>query len=273
MGQPDRSRAAGSADDELTYLTYLKVPQLLSLQQLRSEPPHPEELHFIVVHQALELWFKLLLHDVERVVAALDADDWAGTLVLLRRVNDVMTTGLDQMRSLHDMPPWSLQQFRSYLGTASGLQSVQFRELELLSGLRDPAYLKALETFCGGRLPPVLRARLQQRSLAEAHAAAALRLGITGGGGSWADFYADPACHGAFYVVCESLVDYDERWIRWRNEHVTLVERSLGARVRGTAGTALSYLQRTTRYRYFPQLWELRNELSLRGGGQLVDRG
>ncbi|MDQ3344389.1 MAG: tryptophan 2,3-dioxygenase family protein, partial [Actinomycetota bacterium] len=100
------------ADEELHYLTYLKVPQLLSMQQLRSEPPHPEELHFIIVHQAIELWFKLLLHDLERIIAALDADDWAGTLVLLRRVNDVMETGLDQMRSLHDMPPWSLQQFR-----------------------------------------------------------------------------------------------------------------------------------------------------------------
>ncbi len=256
-------------DEELTYLTYLRVGELLSLQHLRSQPPHPEELHFIVVHQSLELWFKLLLHDLERIVAALDADDWAGTLVLLRRVNDVMAFGLDQMRSLHDMPPWSLQQFRSYLGTASGLQSVQFRELELLSGLREPAHLKALASFSGGQLPPQLRRRLEQRSLAEAHADAARRLGIR----DWADFYTDPGPDGAFYVVCESLVDYDERWIRWRNEHVTLVERTLGARVRGTAGTAISYLERTTRYRYFPHLWDLRNDLSVRGGGELVDRG
>ncbi len=265
------------ADEELNYLTYLKVPQLLSMQQLRSEPPHPEELHFIIVHQAIELWFKLLLHDLERIIAALDADDWAGTLVLLRRVNDVMETGLDQMRSLHDMPPWSLQQFRSYLGTASGLQSVQFRELELLSGLREPAHLKALAAFSGGRLQPDLEARLAQRSLAEAHADAAARLGIGNGGAaghagrSWADFYADPGSDAIFYVVCESLVDYDERWIRWRTEHVTLVERTLGARIRGTAGTAIGYLERTTRYRYFPHLWDLRNELSVRGGGELVD--
>ena len=262
------------ADEELNYLTYLQVPQLLSMQRLRSDPPHPEELHFMIVHQALELWFKLLLHDLERIIAALDADDWAGTLVLLRRVNDVMTTGLDQMRSLHDMPPWSLQQFRSYLGTASGLQSVQFRELELLSGLREPAHLKALAAFSGGRLPPDLEARLAQRSLAEAHADAAVRLSVgEHGSRTWADFYADPGPNATFYVVCESLVDYDERWIRWRNEHVTLVERTLGARVRGTAGTAISYLERTTRYRYFPHLWDLRNELSVRGGGELVDDG
>jgi tryptophan 2,3-dioxygenase len=253
--------------DALTYGSYLRIDDLLSLQHLQSDPPHPEELHFIVVHQALELWFKLLLHDLERVIGHLDADDWPGALVLLRRVNDVMETGLDQMRSLHDMPPWSLQQFRSYLGTASGLQSVQFRELELLSGLRDPAYLKALEVFSGGALPDVLERRLAQRSLSEAHAEAAARLGIT----DWADFYTDPGEHGAFFVLCESLVDYDDRWVRWRNEHILLVERSLGARTRGTAGTAITYLERTVRYRYFPALWDLRNELSLRAGGELVD--
>lgn len=265
------------ADDELTYLSYLKIPQLLSLQELRSQPPHPEELHFIIVHQALELWFKLLLHDLERIIAALDADDWPGALVLLRRVNDVMVTGLDQMRSLHDMPPWSLHRFRSYLGTASGLQSEQFRELELLSGLRDETYLKALRIHADGELPAALQARLQQRSLAEAHADAAARLGIGTGDSaaeviaSWADFYADPGPHGAFYVLCEALVDYDERWVRWRNEHVTLVERTLGPRTRGTAGTALPYLRRTVAYRYFPVLWDLRHDLAVRGGGELVD--
>ncbi|MGH3665886.1 MAG: tryptophan 2,3-dioxygenase family protein [Egibacteraceae bacterium] len=258
------------ADPELNYLTYLKVPQLLSLQQLRSQPPHPEELHFIVVHQALELWFKLLLHDLERTIGALDADDWPGALVLLRRINDIMTTGLDQMRSLHDMPPLSLHEFRSYLGTASGLQSVQFRELELLSGLRDPAYLRALRSFSDGELAPELQRRMEQRSLAEAHADAGRRLGIAQRS-HWADLYAGPGGCGPFYLVCEALVDYDERWIRWRNEHVTLVERTLGPDTRGTAGTVLGYLQRTTSYRYFPQLWELRGDLAVRGGGQLVD--
>ncbi|MDP9405340.1 MAG: tryptophan 2,3-dioxygenase family protein [Actinomycetota bacterium] len=254
-------------DDELTYLSYLKVPELLSLQQVRSDPPHPEELAFIVVHQAMELWFKLLLADLERVVAALDRDDWVAALVVLRRVNDVMELGLAHMRTLHAMPPASLHEFRGFLGTASGLQSVQFRELELLSGLREPAYLKALAAVTGGSLPPVLAARLEQRSLAAAHADAGARLGID----DWSAFYADSSDAAAFYLVCEGLVDYDEHWMRWRTEHVTLVERTLGTRTRGTAGTALSYLQRTTRYRYFPHLWALRDELSTRGGGTLVE--
>jgi tryptophan 2,3-dioxygenase len=257
--------------DELTYGSYLRVPELLALQQPRSRPPHPEELHFIVVHQALELWMKLLQHDLGRIVDLLDADTFGRALALLGRVNHTLEHALDQMRSLHSLPPWDLQQFRSYLGTASGSQSVQFRELELRSGLREPAYLKALEIEYGGRLPDQLAARLAERSLADAHAGAAARLGIDDLAG-WADLYVDPGPRTDFYLVCEALVDYDERWIRWRQEHVALVQRTLGDHARGTGGMAIAYLQRTTRYRFFPVLWALRDELVVRGGGQLVGR-
>jgi tryptophan 2,3-dioxygenase len=266
-------------DDELTYGSYLRIPELLALQRPRSEPPHPEELHFIIVHQALELWMKLMLHDLERVIGLLDGDDFPPVLALLGRVNRTLEHGLDQMRSLHTLPPWGLQQFRSYLGTASGSQSVQFRELELLSGLREPAYLKALDIEYGGRLPAVLSDRLGRRSLADAHAEAAARLGIGRAGSgdgaaraAWADFYVDPGRRTDFYLVCEALVDYDERWARWRQEHVALVQRALGDHARGTGGMAIAYLQRTVRYRFFPALWALRDELVVRGGGELVGR-
>jgi tryptophan 2,3-dioxygenase len=265
--------------DALTYGTYLRIPELLDLQVPRSDPPHHEELHFIIVHQAIELWMKLMLHDLERTVALLDGDEWARALALLGRVNRTVACGLDQMRSLHTLAPWDLQQFRSYLGSASGSQSVQFRELELLSGLRDPAYLKALDVEYGGRLPEVLAGRLAERSLADAHAAAAERLGIGAAGAepeaqraAWADFYVDPGRRADFYLVCEALVDYDERFIRWRHEHVALVQRALGDHARGTGGMAITYLQRTTRYRFFPALWALRDELVVRGGGELVGR-
>ena len=260
-----------SDDDQLTYGSYLRIPELLRLQQPRSRPPHPEELHFIIVHQAIELWLKLMLHDLERVIAELDADAWPRALGLLGRVNQVMSHVLDQMRTLHTLPPWALQEFRSYLGTASGSQSQQFRELELLSGLRDPAYLKALEVEYDGELPAALAARREQRSLAEAHLAAGERLGLSEPA-DWADLYADPGERGGFYLLCEALVDYDERWARWRHEHVALVERALGDHARGTGGMALTYLRRTTRYRYFPVLWALRDELVVRGGGELIGR-
>lgn len=258
-------------EDELTYGAYLRVGELLALQRPRSRPPHPEELHFIVVHQALELWMKLLLHDLERIIALLDGDAFARALALLGRANQIMASGLDQMRSLHTLPPWDLQRFRSYLGTASGSQSQQFRELELLSGLREAAYLKALEVEHGGTLPASLARRLGQRSLQAAHADAGGRLGLDRVE-RWADFYQDPGDRVDFYLVCEALVDYDERWGRWRHEHVALVERTLGDHARGTGGMALTYLRRTTRYRFFPLLWALRDELVVRGGGELVGR-
>src|SRR4029450_14110934 len=102
-----------------------------------------------------------------------------------------------------------------------------------------------------GVLPEPLASRLAERSLADAHAAAAARLGITDVA-SWADFYVDPGPRTDFYLVCEALVDYDERWIRWRQEHVALVQRTLGDHARGTGGVAITYLQRTTRDRFFP---------------------
>jgi tryptophan 2,3-dioxygenase len=256
------------SEEPLTYGSYLRIDELLSLQRRRSDPPQPEELHFIIVHQALELWMKLMLADLERVIGFLDADAWPEALHLIQRVNSTLSTSLDQMRSLHTMPPWDLHKFRSYLGTASGSQSVQFRELELLSGLREPAYLKALHLEYGEALPEVLAGRLEARSLADAFGDAAKRLGIT----DFADLYVDPGRHGVFYLICEALVDYDERWVRWRQEHVALVERTLGANARGTGGMALAYLQRTTRYRYFPMLWALRDELVVRGGGELVGK-
>src|SRR6266536_3533886 len=152
-----------SEEEDLTYGRYLRIGELLELQQPRSRPPHPEELHFIIVHQAIELWMKLLLHDLERIIAALDA-------------------------------------------------------------------------------------------------------------GRWADLYASPGELASFYLVCEALVDYDERWARWRAEHVALVERSLGDHARGTGGMALTWLRRTTRFRFFPVLWALRDELVVRGGGELVGK-
>jgi tryptophan 2,3-dioxygenase len=264
-----------SSDEELTYGSYLRIPELLRLQQPRSRPPHPEELHFIIVHQAIELWMKLMLHDLERVIGYLDGGAWPRACALVGRVNQVMSHVLEQMRTLHTLPPWALQEFRSYLGSASGSQSQQFRELELLSGLRDPAYIKALEVEYGGRLPAALAARHAQRSLAEAHLEAGGRLGLSAPS-QWADLYVDPdgprGERSSFYLLCEALVDYDERWGRWRHEHVALVERALGEHARGTGGMALSYLRHTTRYRFFPVLWALRDELVVRGGGQLVGR-
>jgi len=253
-----RGGTVADEGDELTYQSYLRVADLLTLQTLRSDPPHPEELHFIVVHQAMELWFKLLLADLERTIGALDAEDWNLVLLLLHRHRDVMGHLTVQLRGLEDMAPASFHEFRSYLGTASGLQSVQFRELELLSGLRDPGYLQGLEATYGGRLLVELAGRLRQRRLADAHRDAAGRLGVT----DWGAFYGGDGARSPLYPVTEALVDYDAAWIRWRQDHVLVVQRAIGARARGTGGTALGYLRRTERFRFFPHQWEARDAVA-----------
>lgn len=256
-----------SDEPELTYQTYLHLPEMLGLQRPQSEPQHPEELHFIIVHQAMELWFKLLLHDLERVVAQLDADDLTSAIVILRRVNHAMEVCIVQTRSLQDMPPWSFHEFRAYLGSASGVQSGQFRELELLSGLRDPDFVASLQRVKDPDAAAAFGVRLRQRSVAEAHVDAARRAGLT----DWAQLYVEPAQHPELWLLSEALIDYEALWTRWRSEHLVLVERSVGGRARGTGGTeARSYLQHQIGYRFFPYLWEARNELTLRSGGEIV---
>ena len=167
------------------------------------------------------------------------------------------------MRSLHTLPPWDLHQFRSYLGTASGSQSVQFRELELRSGLREPAYLKALEIEYGGALPEPLAGRLAERSLADAHAARP-------------PAWASPTWRPGPTSTSTPARGPTSTWSA-RPWSTTTSAGSAGARstwrwcsvpsatTRGTGGMAIAYLQRTTRYRFFPVLWALRDELVVRG--------
>jgi tryptophan 2,3-dioxygenase len=267
MADP-RATLRVTARDDLTYRDYLGLEDLLALQRPVSDDPG--ELHFIVVHQAIELMFKLVIGDVRRLVGLLDDDRWSAAIPVLRRLNRSTGLAVAQMRSLHDLPATSFHEFRDHLGTASGAQSGQFREIEVLSGLRDPAYLAVQRRLGGGRLPPEIARALKERDLATAHRAAARRLGVT----DWAAFYRDVGDSSLCYVVSEWLLDYDDLWLRWRNEHVALVERMLGSRIRGTGGTdPLSFLGRTREYRFFPHLWEMRGDLAAGAGGDLVDRG
>jgi tryptophan 2,3-dioxygenase len=251
---------------DLTYHDYLRLRDLLDLQRPFSDDPG--ELHFIIAHQAMELMFKLMLAELRNLVALLDRDAWIEALPAARRLNRQAQLGLAHLRSLHDLPVTSFHGFRGRLGTASGAQSTQFREIEILSGLRDPGYLAAQRRLSGGRLPGDLVRALRERDLATAHRAAAARLGVT----DWARLYREESGSSLCHLVSEAFLDYDDQWLRWRNEHLALVERMLGSRVRGTAGTdPLSFLDRTRHYRFFPYLWEMRSELAAEAGGQPVD--
>ena len=251
--------------DELTYGSYLRVPELLALQRPRSRPPHPEELHFIVVHQALELWLKLLLHDLGRIVEFLDADDHPRSLALLGRVNHTLSHALEQMRSLHTLAPWDLHQFRSYLGTASGSQSVQFRELEFVSGAKDPAYLRRFRGLTAAEQERLQR-RLAEPSLWDAFIAVLTDAGFKVDTPedrvvALREVAYDRARYGAIWDLAEALVEHDALFARWRARHVLMVERQIGTKS-GTGGSSgAPYLRNRLDLRFYPELWELRSQL------------
>src|SRR4051812_14524108 len=117
-------------NDEVTYGSYLALDELLGLQRTLSQPEHPDELLFIVVHQSSELWFKAILHDIDGLIMAMQRREPGQALWRMQRVNALMRIVSAQLSSLESLPPQHFAQFRTYLGTSSGSQSIQFRAIE-----------------------------------------------------------------------------------------------------------------------------------------------
>lgn len=240
--------------DELTYGSYLALDELLALQRTRSAPDHPDELLFIVVHQASELWFKAILHDIDGLVAALEARDAGQALWRVQRVNALMRIVSEQLSSLEALPPQHFAQFRTYLGSSSGSQSVQFRAIEAASGLRDDHFMHVLHEH--GPLPEQVARALARPTLQELFLAL-----LDGAGVKMEDLYLGPGPTVLFFLA-EALLEYEQQFAQWRFKHVQLVERIIGPRTEGTGGTLGSrYLMRTIDQRFFPRLWEVRAKL------------
>ena len=237
---------------EVTYQSYLSLDELLSLQHPRSSPEHPDELLFIVVHQASELWFKAILHDLDGLIDALAGRDTGQTLWHLQRLNGLMRIVSAQLSALETLPPQHFAQFRQYLGTSSGAQSVQFRAIEAASGLRDPHFMQALEEH--GPVPDLVRRVLERPTLQDLF----LRL-VDANGTTLENLYLGPGPSTLFFVA-EALLEYEQQFAQWRFKHVQLVERILGPQTGGTGGTlGARYLMRTIDQRFFPRLWEVRS--------------
>jgi tryptophan 2,3-dioxygenase len=257
----------------LTYARYLRVPELLSLQQ-RLSAAH-DELQFIVVHQVFELWFKLALFELEAVRDALNRDDAASATRLLRRVAEVVRTMLGGFDVIEHMRPWDFLEFRSHLKPASGFQSRQFREVEFLSGLKDSRYLRSFDAEAAERT--VLERRLAEPSVWDAFVGFLRRRGLPADDdgqvlATLIRVQRDPDLRDVD-ALCEALVAYDEALGLWRYRHVLMVERMIGARpgtgqedvqraLGGEGGTGyftgVDYLHGTLRKRCFPLLWEAR---------------
>ena len=248
----------------LSYGSYLKLDELLRLQRPLSDPPHHDEMLFIVIHQVYELWFKQLLHELDGAARALDRDDLLRARKHFRRIHTIQRLLEQQVDILETMAPQEFNQFRDHLNPASGFQSAQFRELEYACGLRRTDVLRWIE------LDDDQRARLERRSAApslyDRVKSLLRRRGLAVDSSeelveSFRQIYSDEAAHYDLYLLLEDLIEFDERFLLWRGRHVRMVERMIGQK-QGTGGSpGAKYLEATLAHRFFPELWEVRTYL------------
>ena len=258
----------------LSYTDYLKLDPLLGLQHVVSDPPEHDETLFIIIHQVYELWFKLLLHELDRTKGQLSVSDQYGAMATFKRTRTVMKTLVSQLDILETMTPMSFTSFRDRLESSSGFQSVQFRELEFVLGYKRKEMLKHHESDAAAYAK--LERRFGERSVVD-------------------HFYDFLAAHGVeipevlktkditdstvaneaiqdgierlyrtnpgVAILFELMTDFDEGFQEWRYRHVKMVERTIGIK-RGTGGSLGVAFLRTTLFKpVFPDLWAVRHRL------------
>src|SRR5215218_6094507 len=265
----------------LSYNKYLRVQDLINLQDCLSDPGHHDELLFITVHQAYELWFKQILHELDAAIQFMEEDRVPAATHAVRRVVEIEKLLVNQIHILESMTPISFLAFRDQLNPASGFQSMQFREIEFSSGLKDKNILRefSADEFAHERL----QARITRPSLAESFYRVLQHRGLN------APFNndADPAQEKKAYdertqavlevlthfeeryeefQLAEALLEHDEYFSLWRSHHIKMVERMVGAK-RGTGGSeGIGYLKTTLDKKFFPELWEARTHLDIAHG-------
>ncbi len=249
----------------LSYGSYLRIPELLALQQPLSDPPHHDETLFIVIHQVYELWFKQTLHELDAAVDFLGDDDLLRVAKAFRRIHAIQRVLEQQVEILETMTPQEFNAFREHLNPASGFQSAQFREIEIRCGLpMRPEAFRHLEITTDERAR--LERRLSEPSLYDALKGTLARAGfdVSSHDALLATFraiYEHEHEHYALFMLLEDLIDFDERVLLWRGRHVRMVERMIGMKM-GTGGSlGAAYLQTTLQRRFFPELWEVRTLL------------
>jgi len=253
-----------STPPALTYGSYLHVDELLALQVPQSDPPHHDELLFIVIHQVYELWFKQMLHEIEAAMRHLGTGDLLKVGKNFRRIHAIQRLLEQQVDVLETMTPLEFNAFRANLNPASGFQSAQFREVEFLCGAQKTGYLKFLEPTSAERVR--LERRLAEPTLPDAAYAFLASRGFAASTpeerlATYRAVYENESAYYDLYVFLEELIEFDERFLLWRNRHVLMVERMIGMKM-GTGGSlGARYLQTTLSKRFFPELWDVRTLL------------
>lgn len=254
----------------LSYNKYLKVRELIELQETLSEPASHDELLFIIIHQTYELWFKQVLHELDATIKWIDEDRIFRANHSLRGVVSIERILVTQIHILESMAPIGFLEFRDKLNPASGFQSMQFRELEFASGIKDEKVLKTFENdpFALERLT----ARLSAPSLADTFWAMVGRNALAVGSfddrvQATVEILTHPEKYAEIYNMQDLLIEHDELIISWRYNHIQMVERMLGMK-RGTGGSeGVGYLMTTLTKKFFPELWEARTHLRIESVG------
>jgi tryptophan 2,3-dioxygenase len=263
--------------DRLTYGGYLQLDTLLSAQAPLSDPPHHDELLFIVQHQTSELWMKLVIHELRAAIAHLRADRVDPCLKMLARVKVIQRQLTEQWSVLETLTPSEYLEFRHVLGPASGFQSLQYRLIEFLLGNKNADMLRVFAHDAAGQAE--LRAVLESPSLYDEFLRHLARQGHAVPAASlerdWSQPYRrDPALlpvlkriyentreHWEAYHLCEQLVDVETNFQLWRFRHMKTVERIIGYR-RGTGGSSgVAFLKQALELTFFPELFEVRTML------------
>ncbi len=263
--------------DRLTYGGYLRLDTLLAAQQPLSDPPHHDEMLFIIQHQTSELWLKLMIHELRGAVVQLRQDNVDSALKMLARVKKVLRQLVEQWSVLETLTPSDYLQFREVLGPASGFQSLQYRMVEFLLGNKHAAMLKvfAHDEVASAQLRQVLEAPslydeflawlarrghavpgvLLQRDVRESHERCGELVPV------FKRIYEHTDEFWEEYHLSEQLVDLESDFQLWRFRHMRTVMRIIGFR-RGTGGSSgVGFLKRALDLTFFPELFEVRTEI------------
>jgi tryptophan 2,3-dioxygenase len=260
--------------DRLTYGGYLQLDQLLAAQKPLSQPPHHDEMLFIIQHQTSELWLKLIVHELRAAIANLQGDEINACLKILARVKQIQRLLFEQWAVLETLTPSEYMEFRHVLGPASGFQSLQYRLVEFLLGNKNAdmvavfAHAPAQQQVLRDALDaPSLYDEFLRHLARKGHAVPAQCVDR-----DWSvphqntpelipmlrNIYEHPDQFWADYHLCEQLVDVEESFQLWRFRHMKTVERIIGHK-RGTGGSSgVSFLQKALELTFFPELLEVR---------------
>lgn len=277
--KPDESSGDETSGDDVRYEAYLQLDKLLDAQAPLSDPEHHDEMLFIVQHQVAELWFKLLLHELDAVLECLKEDQVARSIKILGRITEIQQQLTSQWSVLATLTPHAYAGFRDQFGTASGFQSLQYRLVEFKLGNKDRNMLPMFRH----KLPyyRALKQAIESPSLYDEFLKYLYRVGHRVPrervNRDWTEryehhpgvvdvlevIYQRPDEHWAAYEVCEKLVDVETNFQSWRFHHMKTVERIIGFKA-GTGGTAgVKFLKKTVDVCFFPELTEVRTRIEV----------